>query len=169
MSAWVLEELWASWSSLWLHQKHLPILQLGSQKHLSWHSQWSLSHHLHKMEGSHIAKRTEYSLPTTCRMLLSSCESEPQGKCNMGFHSPFSWEYPQVLNIDNFRLTSWVEDFRKAKINNFYVRFFCFVLKKEVFRLKISMANSRIMAIVDRLENLLENSSGFPLRKVLFF
>ena len=70
---------------------------------------------------------------------------------------------------DNFRLTSGIEDFRKAKINNFYVRFICFVLKKEVFRLKISMTNSRIMAIVDRLENLLENSSGFPLRKVLFF
>lgn len=98
-STWVLGELWASWSSLWLHQKHLPILQLGSQKHLSWHSQWSLSRHPHKKEGSHIAKRTKYSQPTTCRMLLSSYGSELQVKCNMGFRSPFSWEYLQVLSM----------------------------------------------------------------------
>ena len=54
-------------------------------------------------------------------------------------------------------VNGWVYNFRKSKVYDFEFRVRVFRLEEKVLRFEISMSNTHIVTIVQRLQNLLEN------------
>lgn len=66
------------------------------------------------------------------------------------------------------QLTSRVEDFWKSKIDYFYIWVLILILEKEVLWLQISVTHTRIVAVVNGLQDLFKDPSSFSLGEILF-